>query len=594
MDILETSAENAAAIPAPAAAGIAPVYDAFISYSQHGDKAVAQALRSVIQTIGKPWWKVRNLNVFLDATSLSAAPGLWQSIADRLDRSRYLILLASPEAAMSKWVDREVQHFIDRDDTGIDNLLIGLTGGELVWDAAEGGFVWSDTTPLPPSLRGRFREEPLWVDLRPFRSDPSRARKSDQAFLHAALDLAATIKGVEKADLYSDEVKRQRRSIRIAYGIATVIAGLAVGAGIAALAAVENASRANEQTRIARQQTAVAEAQRKEAVHNESVGLAALSSVALARGDLPRNALQLVVAAWPRAGDADRPELKRTVASIADVLADYHEPTLTGHLADVTAAAFSPDGKRVVTASDDGTARIWDAATGAQLLVLEGHKSNVLSATFDSSGARVLTTSFDGTARIWDSTTGKELVPPLEHFDGNKVTSPVFGVLSPDGTRVATADGDDVWLWDLSKSGATHRILSGHTQRVRTVAFSPDGKRILSASDDGTARVWDVEQGVLVQTLQLGDRVNSATYSPDGARIITACDDRSATIWDAVTGKSVLRIQVGSSVNAAIFTANGSRVMTAALSGVAQLWDAATGEEIGNIYEPGSHSILEK
>jgi hypothetical protein len=135
--------------------------------------------------------------VFLDATSLSAAPGLWQSIEDKLGRARYLILLASPEAAQSKWVDKEVAHFIGTGDVGgtgasanadgLGRVLIGLTGGELTWDAAAGDFIWSGATPLPPSLRGRFKEEPLWVDLRPFRAEPSRATKSDQAFLHAAL-----------------------------------------------------------------------------------------------------------------------------------------------------------------------------------------------------------------------------------------------------------------------------------------------------------------------------------------------------------------------------------------------------------------------
>lgn len=219
-------------------------YDAFVSYSQKADKAIAQALRSVIQTIGKPWWKVRSLNVFLDATSLSAAPGLWQSIEEKLGRSRYLILLASPEAAQSKWVDKEVSHFIGQDSAGLGRVLIGLTDGNLAWDTAASDFAWDEATPLPPSLRGRFNEEPLWVDLRPFRADPSRATKSDQAFLHAALDLAATIKGVEKADLYSDEVKRQRRSRRIAWGIAAVFAVLSVGAGAAAWVAVEQARRA--------------------------------------------------------------------------------------------------------------------------------------------------------------------------------------------------------------------------------------------------------------------------------------------------------------------------------------------------------------
>lgn len=227
----------------------APTYDAFISYSQRGDKAVARALRTVIQTIGKPWWKVRSLNIFLDATSLSAAPSLWQGIEEKLDRSRYLILLASPEAAASKWVDKEVSHFLAT--SGADRLLIALTGGELEWDDTAGDFRQA-ATALPPSLRGVYSQEPLWVDLRAFRDDASSANKGNQVFLQAALDLAATIKGVEKADLYSEELRRQRRSIQIAYGIATAVAGLAVAAGIAAWIAVQNAERATRNFGIAK------------------------------------------------------------------------------------------------------------------------------------------------------------------------------------------------------------------------------------------------------------------------------------------------------------------------------------------------------
>jgi hypothetical protein len=234
-----------------------PIYDAFVSYSQRADKAIAQALRSVIQSIGKPWWRIRSLNVFLDAASLSAAPDLWQSIEAKLDRSRFLILLASPEAAASHWVDKEVSHFIGADGAGVGRVLIGLTGGNLAWSRAAGDFDDEQAVPLPPCLKGRFRDEPLWVDLRPFHGTAAAVR-SNQAFLHAALDFAATIKGVEKADLYSDEVKRQRRSVRMAYGIVTVVTGLAIGAGAAAWVAVDNASRAAAEAERADQEAKAA------------------------------------------------------------------------------------------------------------------------------------------------------------------------------------------------------------------------------------------------------------------------------------------------------------------------------------------------
>jgi hypothetical protein len=149
------------------------VYDGFISYSHTKDKPIAAALQSVMQRLGKPWYRRRALQVFRDDTSLSATPSLWPSIEQALGQSRYLILLASPQAAASPWVNKEVGYWLDNKSAGM--LLIGLTDGELAWDNAVGDFVWRDEIPLPPILRGRFVAEPKWIDLRAHR-DGARAR----------------------------------------------------------------------------------------------------------------------------------------------------------------------------------------------------------------------------------------------------------------------------------------------------------------------------------------------------------------------------------------------------------------------------------
>ena len=140
-----------------------PLYDVFISYSHAKDKPIAAALQSVIQKLGKPWYRRRAIRVFRDDTSLSATPSLWPSIEQALGESRFLVLLASPEAAASSWVDKEVSFWLA--SKGAQTLLIALTEGELAWDNASGDFLWRDGTPLPPALRGRFAAEPKWVDL---------------------------------------------------------------------------------------------------------------------------------------------------------------------------------------------------------------------------------------------------------------------------------------------------------------------------------------------------------------------------------------------------------------------------------------------
>src|ERR1700722_9026368 len=108
------------------------MYDAFISYSHAKDRPIAAALQSVIQTLGKPWWKLRASHVFRDDTSLSAAPGLGSALESALSASRYLILLASPQSAASKWVEHEIETWLNT--KGSETLLIALTEGDLTWD----------------------------------------------------------------------------------------------------------------------------------------------------------------------------------------------------------------------------------------------------------------------------------------------------------------------------------------------------------------------------------------------------------------------------------------------------------------------------
>jgi len=139
----------------------------------------------------------------------------------------------------------------------------------------------------------------------------------------------------------------------------------------------------------------------------------------------------------------------------------------------VISAAFSPDGTRVVTASFDNTARIWDAATGKSVGEPLRHEGAVLFAAFSPDGSQVVTASWDKTARIWDAETGKQVGEPLRHGDG--VLSAAF---SPDGTRVATASWDKTArIWDAATGKQVVEPLR-HEDVVLSAAFSPDGTRI--------------------------------------------------------------------------------------------------------------------
>lgn len=233
-------------------------YDAFLSYNSN-DKTVAAALQAVVQRLGKPWCRRRALRIFRDETSLSATPGLWPSIEQALSQSRFLILLASPQAAASPWVNKEVAYWLEH--KSIDTLLIAVTDGELAWDNALGDFRSRDAMPLPPVLTGRFPVEPKWVDLRPYRAG---AGARDSRFIELGADFAAAIHGMPKEDLLSQEVRQQRRALTLAWSAAASLLVLVALAGWQWRVAVES-------QRIAIEQRNEAQRQRDRAVEAERV-----------------------------------------------------------------------------------------------------------------------------------------------------------------------------------------------------------------------------------------------------------------------------------------------------------------------------------
>ncbi len=251
--------------------------------------------------------------------------------------------------------------------------------------------------------------------------------------------------------------------------------------------------------------------------------------------------------------------------------------TLEGHGGAVNSAAFSPDGTRLVTASHDRSARVWDAATGRALLTIEGHSEFVEGATFSLDGSRLVTASADHSARIWDAITGRALVT-LEGHTG-KVSSAAF---SPDGTRVVTASYDhSARVWDAD-TGRSLLNLEGHTQLVSSAAFSPDGTRVVTSSADNSARIWDAATGHALLTLD--EHVGwlyMASFSPDGTRLVTASLGQSARVWDAATGRGLLALDGHTGwINSAVFSPDGRRLVTVGDDRTVRIWDAATGRTL--------------
>ena len=207
-----------------------------------------------------------------------------------------------------------------------------------------------------------------------------------------------------------------------------------------------------------------------------------------------------------QAGDSVDSTLEMLFARAADAAPRVR----LAHQGEVLAAAFSPDGSRVVTASDDRTARVWDARTGKPLTEPLAHQGTVRAAAFSPDGARVVTASDDKTARVWDARTGK----PAHQAPRASRQGPSGGVQPRRRARGHRERRQD--RAGVGRDGPARRSPSPslHQGEVRAAAFSPDGARVVTASADGTARVWDARTGKpLTEPLVLQGQVRAAAFS---------------------------------------------------------------------------------
>jgi WD40 repeat protein/serine/threonine protein kinase len=272
--------------------------------------------------------------------------------------------------------------------------------------------------------------------------------------------------------------------------------------------------------------------------------------------------------------------------------------TCRDHKADVKRVAYSPDGKWLATASFDRTVKLWDAVTGQVVRTFKGHTEPVYGLAFSPDGIRLVSSSDDGTVKFWGVSTDPEAHTLTSPYS---VTSVAF---SPDGRQLASAGMDGVRLWAVQTgqircTWEAREAPSGQPRskgrRFNQVAFSPDGKYLAAGGE--TLKVWDGMTCQEIHTLPGHTKeVTSVAFSPDGTRLVSASKDNIVKIWNLTTGKELLTFTAHPSAGAkvaiskVVFSPDGRRLATSGYgdpTGV-RIWDVATGVLLRTPQEPGS------
>ncbi len=580
-------------------------YDAFISYSHSADSQLAARLEVGLQRFAKPWYKLRELRIFRDGTNLNLSSHLWESIRSSLERSAYLVYLASPAAAQSPWVGREIAYWLAHRQR--EKLIIVITDGDIAWDEAARDFDWSRTNCLPRALASAFEGEPFFLDMRWARAPDADLTLKTGRFTGDVALLSATLHGKAVEDMMGEELAQHRRTTRWRNG--------AIGAlGLLLAVALAAAWQARQQRLEAERQRLVADERRVEAERER-----AIAQVAQQRAEQKqREADEQRTLADQRRAEAERQrriaEQERDRAEAGAILTRVNAELAAGSVAGAAALALRGATRLPAQDSIRAAVRAVGLHPSAQLMSLRSAARDIDAMDISEDGRRILVVGVSRgrvrEARLFDAqgtTLGVfEGIERAQLLDGGRrvlLKRPGPPVLQsmPDGSECGSDDGLEQLVTieprtasaslqpaaRVMNAGAADGFLHLGFQSIsadarRTVSLC--GNWLLVNDADGTRRAAAAEGAVAARLAPTGALV--AVQRPDGVRLLVP-----TSLAPAATGALEPKAQppgVDLVGTAPVFAPDGRRVATV-FGAESILWDVR-GRELAR--RPGTDPRL--
>lgn len=549
----------------PEALAAATDYAAFLSYSRD-DRAVCERVHRGLESLSRPFFRLRGRRVFRDTDYLAAAASLERALRKALSRSEYFVLLASRHAARSFWVDFESRTWLGDHDGRHRNVLILLCDGDIVWNAAAGDFDWARTTALPPAFKRAFDSEPLFCDLRSLIADGQPLTLRQTAFRDRLAEIVAPLDGRSKDEIVGRHVAVRRRLMA-----AAMVIGLAV--------ALLGGGLLNRTTEVRRQR----------AIDGARQLLSRSADIVAAEGDPDHWAGPLRVAVADAQGAVR--ELRQRLPTLAQADEIYMRALLGGLPGRVTRIPLdqtsggwvSDDGRRLAVAVDGGdTMVLWDLAAGREIARIPKTLlfSRDLRAFAWSEDDHRLVLDVAGTRVVAAEHAGRTLSPlaiarggllayversPSGAGDALFLVAPgrpaarlcqadrgTIAQFSPDETRVAAtcADGVQAWAVDPGKPDPARTIARFTLPRERAVGLSFDAAGTqLALGTTRRVRLWGLEDPPrLLAEHQVvaddddddsDDLVSAIGLAPGGGRIAVTIGDGVIACIDAASGRTI-------------------------------------------------------